>query len=249
MCGVLNVPRSSFTQWRGRAVTATAARRAELAVQVQEVFAEFRQVYGCRRIARELNARGTVCSVGLVADVMRELGLKAVQPRAYRVTTVHGDTDAYPADLIERDFTCEVPGTKLVGDITYLRTGEGWLYLATVIDLATRMVVGWQMADHMRTSLVIEALEMAHLHGHVTPGAIVHHDRGTQYASADYATTCTKLGALLSMGKTGVSLLTGYWEGEPCPRHAEWRGVLWVSGAWVQHVSHDGRGGAATAAA
>ena len=126
------------------------------------------------------NARGHACSVGLVADVMRERGLRAVQPRAYRVTTVHGDADAYPADLIERDFTSDEPGTRLVGDITYLRTGEGWLYLATVIDVATRMVVGWQMADHMRTSLVIEALQMAHMHGHLTPGAIVHHDRGTR---------------------------------------------------------------------
>jgi transposase InsO family protein len=182
MCSMLRVPRSSFYQWRRQVatVTATVARRADLAALVAEVFEEFRATYGCRRIARELNARGHACSVGLVVDLMRELGLRAVQPRAYRVTTVHEEGDAYPADLIERDFTSEAPGTKLVGDITYLRTGEGWLYLATIIDLATRMVVGWQMADHMRTSLVIDALEMAHLHGHVKPGAIVHHDRGTQ---------------------------------------------------------------------
>lgn len=203
---MLRVPRSSFYEWRRQVatVTATAARRADLAELVAEVFDEFRATYGCRRIARELNARGHACSVGLVADLMCELGLKAVQPRAYRVTTTHGEGDPYPADLLERDFTCDGPGTKLVGDITYLRTGEGWLYLATIIDLATRMVVGWQMADHMRTSLVIEALEMARLHGHVKPGAIVHHDRGTQYASGDYAKYCTKIGARLSMGKTGV---------------------------------------------
>lgn len=127
-----------------------------------------------------LTPAGTACSVGLVADLMRELGLRAVQPRAYRVTTVHGADDAYPADLIERDFTSEAPGTRLVGDITYLRTGQGWLYLATVIDLATRMVLGWQVADHMRTSLIVDALEMARLHGHLQPNAIVHHDRGAQ---------------------------------------------------------------------
>ena len=176
MCSILGVPRSSFYDWRRQAatLTATAARRAELASVVNAVFVEFRQTYGCRRIARELNARGTACSVGLVADLMRELGLKAVQPRAYRVTTVHGVDDEYPADLIERDFTSSEPGTKLVGDITYLRTGQGWLYLATVIDLATRMVVGWQIADHMRTTLIIDALEMARLHGHVRPNAIFH---------------------------------------------------------------------------
>lgn len=206
MCQVLRVPRSTFYDWRRQVqtVTATAARRAELAGLVAEVFDGFRQTYGCRRIARELNARGVACSVGLAADLMRELGLKAVQPRAYRVTTTHGEHDAYPVDLLERDFTSSKPGTRLVGDITYLRTGEGWLYLATVIDLATRMVVGWQMADHMRTSLVIDALAMARLHGHVQPAAIIHHDRGTQYASGDYAAYCTTIGARLSMGKTGV---------------------------------------------
>lgn len=206
MCSILGVPRSSFYDWRRQAatLTATAARRAELASVVNAVFVEFRQTYGCRRIARELNARGTACSVGLVADLMRELGLKAVQPRAYRVTTVHGVDDEYPADLIERDFTSSEPGTKLVGDITYLRTGQGWLYLATVIDLATRMVVGWQIADHMRTTLIIDALEMARLHGHVRPNAIFHSDRGTQYASADYAKYCAKVGVRRSMGRTGV---------------------------------------------
>ena len=206
MCLILGVPRSSFYQWRRQSasMTATAARRAELAALIAEVFTEFRGTYGCRRIARELNARGHACSVGLVADLMRELGLKAVQPRAYRVTTVHGEGDGYPADLLERDFTAAEPGTKLVGDITYLRTHQGWLYLATVIDLATRMVVGWQIADHMRTSLVIDALEMARLHGHVQPGAIFHSDRGTQYASSAYETYCASIGVRRSMGRTGV---------------------------------------------
>lgn len=93
MCGLLKVPRSSFTEWRGRVVTATAARRGELAVLVGEAFEEFRQAYGCQRIARVLNARGHACSVGLVADLMREPGLRAVQPRAYRHATVHGIDD------------------------------------------------------------------------------------------------------------------------------------------------------------
>jgi transposase InsO family protein len=91
-----------------------------------------------------------------------------------------------------------------VGDITYLRTHQGWLYLATVIDLATRMVVGWQIADHMRTSLVIDALEMARLHGHLQPNAIFHSDRGVQYGADGFATYCTKVGVRRSMGRTGV---------------------------------------------
>ena len=169
-----------------------------------DVFFEFREIYGCRRLARELNKRNHACSVGLVAKIMRIEGLEAAQPRAFRVTTIHGEGDVYPADFIERDFTSSEPGTRLVGDITYLKTAEGWLYLATVIDLATRMVVGWQMADHMRASLVIEALTMARLHGHVKRKAIFHSDRGTQYACKDFAKYCKKIGVIRSMGRTGV---------------------------------------------
>ena len=109
---------------------------------------------------------------------MRELGLRACQPRAYKRTTIPGEQPVTSPDLIGRDFTAAAPGQRLVGDITYLRTGEGWLYLATVIDLATRMVTGWQLAEHMRTSLVTDALAMAITHGHVQPGAIFHSDRG-----------------------------------------------------------------------
>lgn len=124
----------------------------------------FRGTYGCRRLTCEPNARVHACSVGAVADLMRELGLKTVQPGAYRVTTTHGEGDEYATDLLEHDFTSDELGTRLVGDIAYLRSGEGWLYLATEIDLATRLGVGWQMADHMRSSLIIEAQEMARLH-------------------------------------------------------------------------------------
>ena len=183
MCRLLKVGQSSYYDWVTRAGTlsATAARRAELGVQVKAVFEEYRQTYGCRRIARELNAAGVSCSVGLVADLMREQGLVAVQPRAYKVTTVPGEDDeVLPPDLIGRDFTADAPGQRLVGDITYLRTDQGWPYLATVIDLYTRMVVGWQMAEHMRTTLVVDALDMARLHGHLGAGVNFHSDRGTQ---------------------------------------------------------------------
>jgi putative transposase len=180
MCRLLGVPRSSFYAWRSRVETSTAARRRELAGQVRRVFDGSRGVYGCRRVTAQLNRDGHPCSVGLVADLMREAGLQACQPRAYKRTTIAGDQPTVSPDLIGRDFTAAIPGQRLVGDITYLRTGEGWLYLATVIDLATRMVVGWQLAEHMRTSLVIDALAMAVIGGHVGPGAIFHSDRGCQ---------------------------------------------------------------------
>ena len=206
MCRLLAVPRSSFYAWRAQAATETATqeRRRELAVHVARVFAAGRGAYGCRRVAAQLNREGHRCSVGLVADLMRELGLKACQPRAYRRTTVPGEAPVTSPDLIGRDFTAAVPGIRLVGDITYLKTGEGWLYLATVIDLATRMVVGWQLADHMRTNLVVDALEMAVVHGHVRPGAVFHSDRGAQYTSAEFTRFCTRQRVRTSVGRTGV---------------------------------------------
>src|ERR671932_866 len=182
MCDLLGVPRSSFYAWRNRAETATQARRRTLAAQIQRVFDDSRQTFGCRRIAAQLNREGHECSVGLVADLMRELGLRAVQPRASKPTTLPADQPVIAPDLLERDFdpAGSGAGERFVGDITYLRTGQGWLYLATVIDLATRMVVGWQLATHMRTSLVTDALQMATDGGHVAADAIFHSDRGTQ---------------------------------------------------------------------
>ena len=204
MCALLRVPRSSFYAWRHRAETAAAARRRELAVLVAAAFEAGRGAYGCRRVTAQLNRDGHRCSVGLVADLMREAGLRACQPRAYKRTTVPGEEPVMAPDLIGRDFTAPAPGQRLVGDITYLRTGEGWLYLATVIDLATKMVVGWQLADHMRTSLVTGALDMAIGGGHVPPGAIFHSDRGAQYRSAAFAGFCQASSIATSTGRTGV---------------------------------------------
>lgn len=205
MCGLLGVARSSFYAWRNRVETPTRLRRRQLATQVRRVFDESRQTSGCRRVAAQLNREGHECSVGLVADLMRELGLTAVQPRAYKRTTIPGDEPAKAPDLLERDFAAGgAPGQRLVGDITYLKTGEGWLYLATVIDLATRMVVGWQLAGHMRTSLVVDALAMATDAGHVRRDAIFHSDRGAQYTSAEFTRFCAHQRVRTSVGRTGV---------------------------------------------
>jgi putative transposase len=204
MCRLLKVPRSSFYAWVNRVETPTQARRRILASAITAEFAASRQTSGCRRIAAALNRAGVECSVGLVADVMRELGLAAVQPRAYKRTTLPGAAPVATPDLLERDFTASTPGQRLVGDITYLRTGEGWLYLATVIDLATRMVVGWQLAAHMRTTLVTDALQMAIDAGHVTADAIFHSDRGTQYTSAQFDAFTARKRIRRSLGRTGV---------------------------------------------
>ena len=206
MCELLGVARSSFYAWRNRVETPTAARRRRLAVEVRRVFAASRQTSGCRRIAAALNRHGIECSVGLVADLMRELGLRAVQPRAYKRTTIPGEQPVNSPDLIGRDFdpAGSGPGERLVGDITYLRTSEGWLYLATVIDLATRMVIGWQLTPHMRTSLVVDALQMGLDAGLVERDAIFHSDRGCQYTSHEFTRFCQDKRLRTSLGRTGV---------------------------------------------
>ncbi len=207
MCRLLGVPRSSFYAWldQADAVTATAARRAQYTKLVKAAFKAQRRRAGCRTIAALLNAAGHPCSVGFVAAIMRENGLVAVQPRAYKRTTVPGENPKPATDLIKRDFAPGgVPGARLVGDITYLRTDQGWLYLATVIDLATRMVIGYQLADHMRTTLVTDALRHAINSGRVRPDAIFHSDRGSQYTSHDFAGFCEKNKIRRSIGRTGV---------------------------------------------
>ena len=208
MCAQLQVPRSTFYAWRDRVgtMTATRARRQALKELIAAEFDRQRGTAGCRRITAALNANGTVCSVGLVADLMRELSLAAIQPRAWRRTTVReGQRQTYP-DLLEGDFDPDSaePGAHLVGDITYLRTGQGWVYLAIVLDLATRMVIGWQMADHMRTTLVTDALAMARTHGYAAKDAIFHSDHGSQYTSKEFARFCATSGFRQSMGRTGV---------------------------------------------
>ena len=141
MCAQLDLARSSFYAWRTQVnhIGASATRREVLKVLIKEIYDEHRKTYGCRRITAELNVRGYRASVGLVAKLMREMRLAGIQTRAYKRTTIAGAEPVVIPDLLEGDFdpSGHVPGQALVGDITYLRTGQGWVYLATVIDLST----------------------------------------------------------------------------------------------------------------
>jgi transposase InsO family protein len=135
---------------------------------------------------------------------MRELGLVACQPRPWRPsTTVQGQAGPIP-DLVNRDFTAEVPGAKMVGDITYIQTWEGWLFLASVIDCATRKVIGWAMDDNYRTPLISAAIEMAARNIDLPADAIFHSDRGSNYTSAEFAAVLERLGIRQSVGRTGI---------------------------------------------
>ncbi|MDJ0315382.1 IS3 family transposase [Arthrobacter sp. H35-D1] len=176
MCRQLDVPRSSYYRWRDATDTPTTIRHRELTDQVKTMFHSSDGIFGHRMVHTKLAADGVAVSVGTVATIMTENGWAAKRMRAFKRTTIPSDPDKVFKDLIFRDFTAETPGTRMVGDITYLRTGEGWLYLVTVIDLCTRMVVGWAMADHMRASLCVGALEMARDKGYLQPNAIFHSD-------------------------------------------------------------------------
>ena len=194
MCRHLGVSRSSYYHWKKHhdRVNSYAQRRADLADVVREIFLEQRQRAGARGIAAELRRRGIDASVKLVGRIMRENDLVAIQPHAYKRTTVRDpNADELVLDLVEQDFDPAhyEPGEVLVGDITYLKTHTGWLYLATVIDLATRKVLGWHVDKHMKTSLVTSALAMALGNGAV-PGCVFHSDRGTQYTSGEFAQFC-----------------------------------------------------------
>jgi putative transposase len=204
MCRWLSVSRSGYYEWRARPMSATAQRRAELTIKIGVLFDRFDQTYGYRRIHAELVRGGERVGPELVRRLMRELGLYPCQPRPYKTTTRRGpDNQQRVPDLLRRDFTTDSPGTKLVGDITYLHTWQGWLYLATVIDCFNREVIGYAIAEHMRTDLVLDALEMAARNHTLTDDCIFHSDHGSQYTSAGFAGKLTDLHMRQSLGRTG----------------------------------------------
>jgi transposase InsO family protein len=205
MCYWLDVSTSGFYHWRTRPQSATAARRETLLARIRHYFEESEGTYGYRRIHADLTAEQTQCSPELVRQLMRQEGLVACQPRPFRVTT---EADVMAAanmpDLLTRDFTAERPGVKFVGDITYIHTWQGFIYLATVIDCYSKKVVGWSIADHMRTELVADALKNAAATTLIEPDAVFHTDRGSVYTSTDFRALAAGLGMRSSMGRTGV---------------------------------------------
>nr|WP_173042449.1 IS3 family transposase [Phytohabitans flavus] len=204
MCAWLDVSRSGYYEWRERPESATARRRQELKHLITHFFDASDGTYGYRRIHADLADHGIACGPELVRALMRELGLQPCQPRPWRHSlTVADHTAHHIPDLIARDFTASAPGQKLVGDITYIPTWQGWLFLATVIDCHTREVVGWAMDDHYRTPLIAAAITMAATNHRLADNVIFHSDRGSNYTSADYGATLKKLGIRRSVGRTG----------------------------------------------
>jgi putative transposase len=205
MCSWLHVSSSGFFDWCRRPDSATAKRRSRLADLIVASFTDSDETYGYRRIHAQLARWGVPCGPELVRSIMRELGLQPCQPRPWRASLTEQDgREHHIPDLVNRDFTAEYPGTKLVGDITYIPTWEGWLYLATVIDCHTKMIVGYAMDDNYRTGLISEALQRAAQRVPLAPDAIFHSDRGSNYTSREYAATIRGLGMRQSVGRTGI---------------------------------------------
>lgn len=186
-CDVLEVSRSGYHAWRKRPRSGQATRREELARKIQVVHQENRCVYGSPRVCRALQAQGESVCENTVARVMRQYGIRAKSKKKFVPRTTDSLHDQPVAEnLLNREFAADRPNQKWVTDITCIPTDEGWLYLAGVLDLFSRKIVGWAMADHLRTDLVSEALQMAIQHRCPGEGLLHHSDRGVQYASEDY---------------------------------------------------------------
>ena len=186
MCKRLNVSRSGFYAWQGRAPSARARRDQQLAVSIAALHSQSRGTYGSPSIRDELVKTGEAVSKKHVARLMQERGLSGTPVKRFKRTTDSAHAMPVAENLVARDFKAERPNQLWVTDITYVSTWEGFLYLAVIIDVFSRRVVGWAVDDHMRTELPLEALAMA-VRERRPPPALVHHsDRGSQYASADY---------------------------------------------------------------
>jgi putative transposase len=203
MCQVLAVSRSGFYDWRGRAPSDRAQASAYLATAVHRVFAEHKGRAGAPRITKQLRAEGQTVGKHRVARVMRSECLRAKAAKKYKATTNSNHNLPVAPNLLEQDFTAVAPNQKWVSDITYLWTEEGWLYLAVVLDLYSRLVVGWAMSERMTASLVCEALTLALWRRKMPTGVMVHSDRGSQYCSVDYQRLLLKHRLLCSMSKKG----------------------------------------------
>ena len=205
MCIWMEVSRSGFYGWRDKPESATARRRGVLALYVKKSFEDSDGTYGYRRVHADLVAWGVPAGTELVRSLMRELGLEPCQPRPWRFGLTEGDGQEHGIpDLVNRDFTASAPGKKMVGDITYIPTWEGWLYLATVIDCHTKEVIGWAADDNYKTPLIEQAIEMAARNHPLAEKAVFHSDRGSNYTSHEFAKTLKKHNLRQSVGRTGI---------------------------------------------
>ena len=204
MCDVLEVSPAGYYAWRSRPESRRSAANRALINDIKRVHHDARGRYGSPRIHVELKAQGRGASRGRIERLMRRHGIRAImaRPRWVRTTDSRHDLPTAP-NLLERNFTATAPNQIWLADITYIETDQGWLYLAAVMDLYSRRIVGWAMVDHLRTELPLAALRMAISAQRPDPGLTHHSDRGVQYASVDYRSVIQAAGFRASMSRKG----------------------------------------------
>jgi putative transposase len=203
MCRVLKASKSGYFAWRDGRDSPRAAADQALTKQIAEIHERQRRVYGSPRIHRALRHQGTRVSRKRVERLMRAAGIRVTPPRRFTTTTDSDHDHPIAENLLKQDFSATAPNQKWVTDITYIPTGEGWLYVAAIVDLFSRRVVGWAMSSTMATSLVLSALDMALGNRSPSAGLVHHSDRGSQYASAAYRHALHQDGITASMSRRG----------------------------------------------
>jgi putative transposase len=203
MCETLEVSTAGYYAWRQRPLSPSQQRRDSLVVEIRTIHTEVKARYGSPRIHAELVARGQPCCVNTVAKLMHDNDIQAKTARKFRHTTDSNHDMPVADNLLDRQFDPASPNESWVADITYIPTREGWLYLAAVEDLYSRMVVGWSMAEHMESRLVVDALEMAVKRRLPGEELLAHSDRGSQYASEHYQLLLANHGIECSMSRRG----------------------------------------------
>jgi putative transposase len=203
MCRVLCASRSAYYAWRKGRVSPRLVRRQQLLLEIKKIFTQSRGTYGSPRITRELRKKGIVVNENTVAEIMKENGIQAKQRKKFKATTDSNHTLPVAKNRLKRKFTTSKPNQVWVSDITYLRTDEGWLYLATFIDLFSRKVVGWSMSERMTADLVVNAFRMATFRQKRQAPKVVHSDRGSQYASEAFRKELKAHGCKRSMSRKG----------------------------------------------
>lgn len=204
LCSLLDVSASGFYDWQKRPSSPSRQRREQLHAEIRSIHSRVKGRYGSPRIRAELVASGTPCCVNTVAKLMKSLGIRAISSKRFRVSTTDSKHDRPVAkNLLDQDFQVSQLNEVWLADITYIGTEEGWLYLAAVEDLCSRMVVGWSMGTSLESRLVVDALSMAVERRFPEEGLIAHSDRGSQYASEHYRGILSKHGIECSMSRSG----------------------------------------------
>ncbi len=206
MCRMLEVSRSGYYEWRNRAPSARSRRDAALTEWIEEIHERSRRTYGSPRVHAELRSLGDRCSRKRVEKLMRRAGLRGCMRGKRRSTTCRGRRAAPAEDLVGRDFRATEVDKVWVADITYVATEEGFLYLAFILDVHSRRIVGWAMESHLGAELVVDALRMAVWRRRPAPGLIHHSDQGVQYTALSFSERLREVGITPSMGRTGTAL-------------------------------------------